>query len=74
MRRNEKWSIDFVARRLPAGRWIRILTVVDQFTRECLPLHADSVLNGEKVAVALDKVGWPRGAQVNHGGQRHRVR
>ena len=29
--------------RLADGRWIRVLTVVDQFTRECLCLHADTV-------------------------------
>ena len=32
-RPNQKWSMDFVAQRLPDGRWIRVLTVVDQFTR-----------------------------------------
>lgn len=36
VRRNEKWSMDFVAQRLPDGRWIRVLTVIDQYTRECL--------------------------------------
>jgi len=49
--------MDFVAQRLPEGRWIRVLTVVDQFTRECLTLFADdNSLSGEKVATALDKV------------------
>ena len=38
VRPNQKWSMDFVAQRLPDGRWIRVLTVVDQFTRECLTL------------------------------------
>jgi len=51
-----------VAQRLPDGRWIRVLTVVDQFTRECLVLHADQTLSGEKVAMALDKVVALRGA------------
>jgi putative transposase len=37
-RPNEKWSMDFVAARLLDGRWFRVLTVVDQFTRECLLL------------------------------------
>jgi putative transposase len=55
-RPNQKWSMDFVAQRLPDGRWIRVLTVVDQFTRECLTLFADNTLSGEKVAIALDKV------------------
>ena len=36
MRPNQKWSMDFVLQRLPDGRWMRVLTVVDQFTRECL--------------------------------------
>jgi len=43
-RPNEKWSMDFVAARLVDGRWFRVLTVVDQFTRECLLLLADSSL------------------------------
>ncbi len=30
MRPNQKWSMDFVAQRLPDGRWIRVLTVVDR--------------------------------------------
>jgi len=61
-RPNQKWSMDFVAQRLPDGRWIRVLTVVDQFTRECLCLHADTALSGEKVAAALDPVVARRGA------------
>lgn len=36
IRANQRWSMDFVAQRLADGRWIRVLTVVDQFTRECL--------------------------------------
>jgi len=55
MRPNQKWSMDFVAQRLPDGRWIRVLTVVDQYTRECVTLLADNTLSGEKVAAALDK-------------------
>ena len=62
VRRNQKWSMDFVAQRLADGRWIRVLTVVDQFTRECLALFADTSLSGEKVAAALDKVVADRGA------------
>ena len=54
--------MDFVAQRLSDGRWIRVLTVVDQYTRECLTLHADTALSGEKVASALDKIIARRGA------------
>jgi len=62
VRRNQKWSMDFVAQRLADGRWMRVLTIVDQFTRECLALFADASLNGEKVAVVLDRVVADRGA------------
>jgi putative transposase len=69
---NQKWSMDFVAQRLPDGRWIRVLTVVDQFTRECLTLFADA-LSGEKVATALDKIvvlrSTPESITVDNGAQ-----
>jgi len=64
-RPNEKWSMDFVAARLIDGRWFRVLTVVDQFTRECLLLLADSSLTGQKVALALSQVIAARGAPVS---------
>jgi putative transposase len=64
-RPNEKWSMDFVAARLLDGRWFRVLTVVDQFTRECLLLVADSSLTGQKVALALSLVVAERGAPTS---------
>jgi putative transposase len=64
-RPNEKWSMDFVAARLLDGRWFRVLTVVDQFTRECLLLLADSSLTGQKVALALSLVVAERGAPTS---------
>jgi putative transposase len=33
--RNLRWSLDFVTDTLVSGRRIRILTLVDDFTREC---------------------------------------
>jgi putative transposase len=33
---NQRWSVDFVSDMLTDGRTIRILTVIDQFTRECV--------------------------------------
>ncbi len=61
-RPNQRWSMDFVSDQLADGRWFRVLTVVDQFTRECLLLLADSSLNGHKVADALSEVIAVRGA------------
>jgi len=62
IRPNQKWSMDFVAARLLDGRWFRVLTVVDQFTRECVLLMADSSLTGHKVALALSQALVERGA------------
>jgi putative transposase len=45
--------MDFVAARLLDGRWFRVLTVVDQLTRDCPALLLDSSLTGQKVALAL---------------------
>lgn len=53
-RPNERWSMDFISARLTNGRLFRILTVMDQFTRECVALQADVSMNGKKVASALN--------------------
>jgi putative transposase len=47
---DQKWSMDFMSAKLVDGRWFRVLTVIDQFTRECLALVADGALNGHRVA------------------------
>ena len=59
---NQRWSMDFVSDRLVDGRWFRILTVVDQYTRECLCAHADRSQTGEKVSRQLQRVIALRGA------------
>jgi putative transposase len=59
---NQRWSMDFVSDRLVDGRWFRILTVVDQYTRECLCAHADRSQTGEKVSAQLERVIALRGA------------
>src|ERR1700693_6518918 len=59
---NQRWSMDCVSERLADGRWFRILTIVDQYTRECLCMHADRSQTGEKVSEQLDRVIALRGA------------
>ena len=61
MRPNQKWSMDFMSAKLLDGRWFRVLTVIDQFTRECLALVADGALNGHRVALALSQIVAERG-------------
>jgi putative transposase len=53
---NQRWSLDFLSDTLTDGRRIRILAVVDDFTRECLILIADSSLSGLRVARELETV------------------
>lgn len=53
---NQRWSLDFVSDALACGRRFRILTVVDDHTRECLALIADTSLSGVRVARELDTV------------------
>jgi putative transposase len=60
-RPNQCWSMDFVSDKLADGRSIRILTVVDQFTRECVALEADRSMTGMKVAQALEHARHERG-------------
>ncbi len=50
---NQRWSLDFVSDSLICGRRFRILCVVDDFTRECLALTADTSLSGTRVARIL---------------------
>ena len=56
------WSMDFVSDKLADGRSFRILTVVDQFTRECVWLEADRSMTGMKVAQALERAKCERGS------------
>ncbi len=48
--------------KLADGRSFRILTVVDQFTRECVELEADRSMTGMKVAQALNRAKLERGS------------
>jgi putative transposase len=59
--RNLRWSLDFVTDTLVSGRRFRILTVVDDFTRECLGLVADTSLTGPRVVRELDRIVETRG-------------
>ena len=54
-RPNQCWSADFVSDKLSDGRSIRILTVINQFTRECVWLEADRSMNGPKVVAVLNR-------------------
>lgn len=58
---NDRWSLDFVSDQFTDGRRLRILTVVDDCTRECLALVADTSLSGLRIARELDRIIEERG-------------
>jgi putative transposase len=58
---NQRWSLDFVSDQLGDSRRFRILAVVDDFTRECLALVADTSLSGLRVTRELDRIIAGRG-------------
>jgi putative transposase len=59
---NEEWALDFVADALASHRHLRILSVVDVFTRECLALETDTSLGSVRVIRVLEQILTERGA------------
>ena len=53
---NDRWSLDFASDQFLDGRRLRILAVVDDCTRECLALVADTSISGIRVARELDRL------------------
>ena len=71
---NQRWSLDFLSDAMTDGRRFRILAMVDDFTRECLALVADTSLPALRVGA---RTRCPRHSSrsTHHArlGQRHRV-
>jgi len=70
-RSNECWSMDFVSDQLFSGQRFRILTLVDNFTRESLATHAGKRLTGDHVVAVLEEIvkrrGRPESIFVDNG-------
>jgi putative transposase len=60
-RPNHEWSMDFVTDSLTTGRGLRVLTVIDSYTRECLAMETDSCLSSRRVTRVLDWIVLQRG-------------
>ena len=60
-RPDERWSLDFVSDAFTDGRRFRVLAVVDDFSRECLGLIADTSLSGIRVTRELSAIMICRG-------------
>ena len=55
-RANHVWSYDFVSARTQEGRRLRILSLIDEYTRECLALRVARRLNSRDVMETLSDV------------------
>jgi putative transposase len=68
---NESWSMDFMSDQLSDGRWIRVLTIVDNFTRESLAAEVESGFTGHAVTAVLARIarqrGCPKTVRVDNG-------
>jgi len=68
---NERWSMDFVSDELYDGCRIRILTLVDNHTRESLAIRAGWRVRASDVVKVQEEVSGPRGhpevIQVDNG-------
>ena len=62
---NQEWAMDFIVDGLATGRMVRILSVVDAYTRECLALEADTSLGSGRVTRVLERVIAERGRPEN---------
>jgi putative transposase len=65
IRANQEWAMDFIVDGLANGRMVRILSVVDAFTRECLALEADTSLGSGRVTRVLERLIEERGLPEN---------
>jgi putative transposase len=68
---NQEWALDFVHDAVECGRTIRVLSVVDTYTRECLALEVDTSFASRRVTRVLDAIvaerGQPKAVRCDNG-------
>jgi transposase InsO family protein len=73
MHRNHVWSYDFVADRTHDGRPIKVLTVIDEYSRECLTMVVERRLQSDDVLSCLTelfvKYGPPEHIRSDNGSE-----
>jgi transposase InsO family protein len=71
--KNEVWTYDFIADRTVGGGPLKWLTLVDEYTRECLALHVERQVSGADVrrvlARAVGRRGAPRRIRSDNGSE-----
>ena len=68
---NQRWSMDFMSDQLATGRRLRILNVVEDYSRECLGQLVDVSISGERVSRFRERLvvdrGRPQAIVVDNG-------
>jgi putative transposase len=68
---NQEWALDFVHDAVECGRTIRVLSVVDAYTRECLALEVDTSFASRRVTRVLEAIvaqrGEPKAIRCDNG-------
>lgn len=68
---NQEWALDFVHDVTASGRSIRVLNVIDAYTRESLAMEVDTSFAGVRVTRVLDQIiaerGLPRAIRCDNG-------
>lgn len=62
-RPKQRWSMDFVSDCVGGGKVIRLLTIVDDCTRECPAIEVDTSLGGLRVRRVLDRIASEHGCR-----------
>jgi putative transposase len=68
---NQEWALDFAHDAVACGRAIRVLSVVDAYTRECLALEVDTSFASRRVTRVLEAIvnerGVPQAIRCDNG-------
>ncbi len=70
-KRNELWALDFMHDSMGQGRKLRILTMIDTYTKECHRIEVDRSIGGRRVTEVLSEIssmqGLPENIVVDNG-------
>ena len=61
IRPNVLWALDFQFDTLADGRTIKMLNIIDEFTRECLAIEVDRTIDADRVVAVLERLAVERG-------------
>ena len=68
---NQEWGLDFVSDGVASGRGMRMLTLVDGYTRECPAIEVGFSVGSQRVTRVLERViaerGAPKGLRCDNG-------